>query len=151
MLFSNADLLAIKAELTNDPLSLGYPSLDPANDEANANALNLVRETINVKKRSLPTSKVFNAISPLEFQALSPQQQAWVDSMLRLGQIDPFTDTGTMGGLDDCFSAESDSRGAIATAASEKGNRINQLFQAGTLSQNLFATPSDVANARNAT
>jgi hypothetical protein len=147
MPFTNDDLLAIKAELTNDPLNIDLDT-NPAHDEDNANALNLVRSTITVKKRSLATSRLFNAVDPIEYQALSPQQQAWFDALLRLGQIDPFSDTGIMDGLDDCFSAESDSRASILAESQETGSRITQLFQAGTLSRDDNVTPSDIANAR---
>lgn len=62
---STADLLALKNELTNDPLDLGLDT-NPAHDEANANLLNAVSETISVRKRSLSTAVLFNAVDPIE-------------------------------------------------------------------------------------
>lgn len=149
---SNADLLALKSELTNDPLDLGL-NTNPANDEANANALNLVRETISIKKRSLATAAVLNSISPLEHQALTDQQSRWLDAVLSLGQIDPFYDASLITGMigtGGLFGTDSDSKAALAALIVEPGNRIDQLFQAGTLAQGGQVTPSDIANARNA-
>lgn len=150
MAFTNADLLALKAELTNDPADLGLTTA-VEDDEANANKLNLVRETISVRKRTVASSCLFNAIDPLEYQALSSQQQKWMDTLLSLGQFDPFIDTGTVSGLRAVFAQNSTSRPEIEALILQSGSRIEQLFQAGTVSELRSVTPSDVANARNAT
>lgn len=150
MPFSNADLLAIKAELTNDPLTLGLTTL-AADDEANANKLNLVRDTISVKKRSLAASALFNCVVDTEYQALSGQQISWLNSVLLLGQFDPFANANIVSGLDNLFSAQSETRPAIHAAIVKTGSRIEQLYQSGTVSVFQTITPSDVANARNAT
>lgn len=149
MPFTNADLLAIKSELTNDPLDLGLTTV-PADDEANANKLNAISNTINVKRRSLATAAIFAAIDPLEHQALTDQQARWVAALLAVGQIDPLEDQEIVDGLNQMFASDSNSRPAYTAMLTEHGSRINQLFQNGTLSVNQQATPSDIANARNA-
>lgn len=149
MPFSNADLLAIKSELTNDPLTLGLTT-NPSDDEANANKLNAISSTINVKRRALATAAIFAAIDPLEHQALTDQQARWVAALLAVGQIDPLEDTEIVDGLNQMFASDSNSRPAYTALLTEHGSRINQLFQNGTLSVNEFVTPSTVANARNA-
>lgn len=147
---SNADLLALKAELTNDPADLGL-TVAPEDDEANANALNLVRETISVRKRSLSTAALFNAIDPLEHQSLTDQQSRYLTAVLELGQIDPLMADNIVDGLNGMFAAESTSRPAYTALLNQPGSRIDQLYQAGTLEQGGSVTPSDIANARNAT
>lgn len=146
---SNADLLALKAELTNDPLTLGLTALE-ADDVANADKLNLARDTINVKKRSVSMASIFNAIKDTEHQALSDQQARWLDTLVRTGTLDPFVHTNALDGLDNMFGEESDSRLAIHALLTTSGSRITQLFQLGTITFSDTVTPSDIANARNA-
>lgn len=147
---SNADLLALKAELTNDPQSLGLTVL-PADDETNSIKLNEVRVACQIKRRSVSTASVFGKIDPLEHQALSDQQARWLGTLIESGQLDPLLDTGSTTGIRQLFGAESNSRAAIESLFTESGNRIEQLYQAGTLEAGGEVTPSDVANARNAT
>lgn len=150
MALTNAELLAIKAELTNDQLALGLTILE-SDDEANSIKLNLVRDTISVKKRSVSMASIFNAIKDTEHQALSDQQARWLDTLVRTGTLDPFTHVNALDGLDNMFSEESESRPAIHALLTTSGSRVEQLFQAGTISTNTNLNPSDIANARNAT
>lgn len=71
----NEELLIIKAELTNDPLSLGLTT-NPSDDEANANLLNEVRESIQVYRASIPSDQVSIPID--EYNAASAGQREWV-------------------------------------------------------------------------
>lgn len=146
---SNADLLAIKAELTNDPATLGLTVL-AADDEANAGKLNLSRVTISIRKRSLATAAIFNATSPLEYQAMTEQQRTWFNAMLTLNQIDPFLAVGVVNELRTIFPENTTSRAAIDPLFVQQGNRIDQLFQLGTLAVGGTVTPSEIAQARNA-
>lgn len=147
---SNADLLALKSELTNDPSHLGLTT-NPVDDEANANKLNAVSATISIRKRSLATSTIFGVVDDLEHQALSDQQARWFGQMLELGQIDPFLDTETVAGLRNAFGLTTITRPAIEALLVQSGNRIDQLFQAGTLEEGGEVTPSDISEARAAT
>ncbi len=153
---TDADKLAVKSELTHDPAGLGLTTL-AANDEANANKLNAVYsgdpgyvKTLTVKKTSLRTSDIFNAIDPVEHQGLSTQQERWLSEMLTLGQINPSQDSGIVAGLDGMFAANSISRPAYTALLNTVGSRAQQLYQAGTLSQPYYLSPSDISDARNA-
>lgn len=146
---SNADLLAIKAELTNDPLNLGLTTL-AADDEANANALNLVRDTIQIDREAIPVSDVVKAIDADEFIALSQPQRDYVALITNGGTVNPKNGGEVREALLQFFNAQSETRASLTAMLTEPGSRINQLFKAGTLQQGGIVTPSDVAAARNA-
>ena len=142
------DAIALKAELTNDPKSLGLTVL-PADDEANANKLNLIRAAIKVKRRSVATTDVFDKLDDLEYQAMGPGQQRWMTDLLRLGQFDPFLNTGVIAGMRRVFHPTLTVTGPKLTALFlEDGSRINEMFQRGLVSSPSDVTPSHVANAR---
>jgi hypothetical protein len=146
---SNADLLAIKAELTNDPLTLGLTIL-AADDEANANKLNEVRTTIQVDRESVPVSDVVKAIDADEFIALSQPQRDYVALITNGGTVNPKNGGEVREALLQFFSAQSETRASLILLLTEAGSRITQLFKAGTLQQGGIVTPSDIAGARNA-
>lgn len=148
----NSDLLALKNELTTDPKTLGLTTL-AADDAANADKLNLVRVALQIKKTSLTTRELFNAVDPIEDQAMSNAQDRWFSEMLTLGQINPSSDQTILDGLigpGGIFGSSSKSYAAINALLLHSGNRIDQMFQTGLLSKGGTVTPSDVANARNA-
>lgn len=148
---SNADLAALKDELTNDPKNLGLTLLE-ADDAENADKLTAVSPSILVKRRSLGTNTLFDATRALERQSLTEQQARDLSWILQLGQIDPFADTNTMetliGDQAGMFGAESESRAAIEAAIMQPGSRVEQMFQEGLLSVGGDLSPSDVAAAR---
>ena len=81
-----ADIAALKAELTSDPLIRGYVGMS---DEAAAASLNVVDRVRD--RASMSASEVFNAISPVEFEAIAePKYQQEVWNILHLGEINPF-------------------------------------------------------------
>ncbi len=145
-MWTHADYLALKSELATDPKHLGL-TVVATDDEANANKLNAVAALL-VSKRSLSTTDIFNAVDPLEHQALTTQQERWFAAMLTLGQIDPFVDDSIVSGLDGMFGPSSASRPAYHALLKEPGSRVTQMFQAGVLSQDVPLSPSDVATAR---
>lgn len=140
MSLSNSELLAIKAELTNDPLTLGLTT-SPSDDEANANLLNEVRESIQLYRASIPSD---NLIIPVdEWNALSAGQQSWWSMQTADGSISPTvleSDFFTM------FSSQTQSRANWDAVTKESGSRTRQL-----LGRFYVLTPSDIANARAAT
>jgi hypothetical protein len=150
MAWTNDDLLAIKAEITNDPLSLGLVA-NHTNDEANANALNLVRPTISVKKRTLDTADLFNAYDSVEHQALSDQQARYLGQVNDLKTIFPDRNANIVTGIKEVFGQNAVSRASVDAVMVEPGSRMRQLYQQGTLSQDATLTTSDAANALNAT
>lgn len=152
MPFPNADLLAIKAELTNNPLSLaGYLAVTGENDEANANALNLVRTQCQVDRESVPVSEVVKAIDADEFIALSQPQRDYVALITNGGSVNPKTGGEVREAMLQFFGAPSETRASLTLLLTESASRITQLYKAGTLSSGEQVTPSTVANARNAT
>lgn len=150
MAFTNADLLALKAELTNDPLTLGLTT-QPADDEANANKLNLVRDTIQVDRESVPVSEVVKAVDADEFIALSAGQRDYLKFITQGGSVNPKSGNEVREALLQFFSAQSETRANLLALVTEPASRITQLYKAGTLSQGGAVTPSDIANARQAT
>lgn len=152
MPFTNADLLAIKAELNTNPLALtGYlPLADSANDEANANALNLVRVECQVDRETIPASEVNKAIDRDEFAALSASDRQWLGMITAGGSINPKAGSEVREGLMQIFAPGTESRAALTLLLTESASRITMLFKAGTLSFGGAVTPSNVAQARSA-
>lgn len=155
MSFTSSDLTNLKAELTNDPKHLTLTTV-AADDQANADKLNAIAATspLLIKDRSLACADIFNAIDPLEHQALTDQQARWLNDLLVLGQIDCFAQNNlvqALVGSSGLFSSNSTSYAAINAIVSVPGSRIDQMFQAGLLSVDQPVTPSDIANARAAT
>lgn len=153
MPFTNADLIAIKNELNNNPLSLtGYlPLSNSANDEANTNALNLVRTQCQVDRESVPVSDVVKAIDADEFIALSAAQRDYVALITNGGSVNPKNGGEVREAMLQFFGAPSETRANLTLLLTESASRITQLFKAGTLSFGGLVTPSTIADARNAT
>ena len=153
MSFTNADLLAIKAELNNNPLALsGYlPLANSANDEANANALNLVRAETKVDRESIPVSEVVKAVDADEFIALSQPQRDYLAFIANGQSVNPKSGNEVREALLQFFGGGSETRASLLAIVQENASRVTQLYKAGTLSDGGQVTPSDVSNARNAT
>lgn len=147
---SNADLLALKSELTNDPLSLGLTTL-AADDEANADKLNLVRDTITIDRESIPVSEVLTAIDADEFIALSQPQRDYVALISNAQTVNPKSGNEVREALLQFFSAQSETRTKLTALLTEPANRIEKLFKSGVLEVGGTVTPSDISQARNAT
>ncbi len=147
---SNADLLALKAELTNDPLALGLTVL-AADDEANANALNLVRATIQIDRESIPVSEIVKAIDRDEFNAASAADRQYIGMITAGGDVNPKTGGEVREAMLQIFGVGTESRTNLTALLTEAANRIEQLFKAGTLEAGGTVTPSDISQARAAT
>lgn len=146
-MFTNADLLAIKAELTNDPLTLGLTTV-PADDEANANALNLVRVTIQVDRESIPVSEIAKAIDRDEYNAASAADRDYIKMVTSGGDVNPKSGSEVREGLLQIFGAGTESRASLNALLTESASRATQLFKLGTISTGELITPSIVAQAR---
>ena len=132
-----AELLIIKSELTNDPFSLGLTT-NPSNDEANANILNEVRDSIKVYRASVPADSLVIPID--EWNALSSGQQSWWSMQTADGSIQPeplATEFFKM------FSSQTQARANWDVVTKESSSRAIQLLQ-----RYVSLTPSDIANAR---
>ena len=135
-----ADLLIIKSELTNDPLGLGLTT-NPADDETNVNILNEIRDSIKVYRASVPADSLVIPID--EWNALSSGQQSWWSMQTADGSIQPAvleTEFFKM------FSSNTQARTNWNTATKESSSRAIQLLE-----RYVTLTPSDIANARQAT
>jgi hypothetical protein len=136
----NAELLIIKSELTNDPQSLGL-TVSPASDEANANLLNEIREDIRVYRASVASDEIH--VSPSEWAALSPAQQSWWNNQTLDGTVKPAV---IADGFYELFGANTAARASFDSVSTEPASRARQL-----LDRYVSLTPSDIANARQAT
>jgi hypothetical protein len=136
----NAELLIIKSELTNDPQSLGL-TIAPEDDEANANLLNEIREDIRVYRASVASDEI--VVSPSEWAALSPAQQSWWNNQTLDGTVKPSV---IVSGFYELFGSNTAARASFDAVSTEPASRARQL-----LDRYVSFTPSDIANARNAT
>jgi hypothetical protein len=134
------DLLIIKAELTNDPLSLGLTT-NPSDDEQNANLLNEVRESITVYRASVPADDILIPVD--EWNALSAGQQSWWNNQTADGSVKPGVIASEFYKM---FGAQTQARASFDSVTKEPTSRAIQL-----LDRYVNLTPSDVANARQAT
>lgn len=148
--WTNADLLAIKAELTNDPNAYGYVAPPAIDDVGNADKLNLVRDTIAIERNDIPATEIAKNIDRTEYAAAVLADRQWIDLQLSAGLVDARTGSEAREGLLAIFGAGTDTRANLAALLTRVGTRIEQMFQQGLLSQTGNVTPSDVANARNA-
>lgn len=150
-----ADLLVLGLEFDNDPAGIGYPSggvENTGNDPAFDSLINTVSPSILVKRQTVTTGAILNAIMPSEYQSMSPQQSGWVRDMLTLGQISPATQASIVSELVDVvFGPQTDSHAALMALFTEPGSRLKQMQQAGLLSKvNSFtvSTPGQIRVAR---
>jgi hypothetical protein len=135
-----ADLLTLKSELTNDPLTLGLTTA-PADDEANANLLNEVRESILVYRASVPSDQINIPID--EFNAASAGQREWWAMQTADGSINPAVIATEFAKM---FGTNTAARASFNAVAMEPASRARQLLE-----RYVYLTPSDIANARQAT
>ena len=151
MAFNAADLLALKDELTNDPQDLGLVAPPAIDDVGNADKLNLVRDTLQIDREAIPLSEIFVNIDRDEYAALAEADRQWLNAISTGGTINPKSGGEVREGLLQLFGAPTESRTNLLAILTEPANRIEHMFKAGLLSQGGNVTPSDVANARNAT
>lgn len=147
---SNADLLALKAELTNDPKDLGLDVL-PEHDAANADKLNAVNETLRIDRTAIPISEIAVNIDRDEYAALPAADRDWLSLISVGGTINPKTGSEVREGLLQLFGAGTETRANLVGLLTEAANRIEQMFTEGLLEAGGSVTPSDVAQARQAT
>lgn len=136
----NTELLIIKAELTNDPLTLGLTTA-PEDDEANANILNEIRDSILVYRASVPSDDILIPVD--EWNALSSGQQSWWNNQTNDGSVRPSVIASE---FESMFGPSTESRANFEAATKEASSRAIQL-----LGRYVNLTPSDIANARVAT
>jgi hypothetical protein len=136
----NSELLIIKAELTNDPLVLGLTT-SPSDDEANANLLNEIRESILVYRASVPSDSINIPID--EFNGASAGQREWWAMQTADGSINPEVIAVEFNKM---FGANTAARASFDAVSKEPASRARQLLE-----RYVYLSPSDIANARQAT
>jgi hypothetical protein len=136
----NSELLLLKSELTNDPLNLGLTTLE-ADDEANANLLNEVRPEILVYRASVPANDLVIPVD--EIGALSEAQRFSWQIETQDGSVNPAAYEANFFAM---FGANTQARAIWNANVKEPASRARQLF-----GRYVHITPSDVADARNAT
>jgi hypothetical protein len=147
---SQADLLAMKAELTNDPMGLGLTVLTE-DDAANSDKINEVRSECQIDRQAVPLSEIVAQIDRDEYAALSQPDRDWLAFITRGESINPAAGGEIREGLLQLFGAQSESRGNIVSILTEDAARYQQMYQQGLLEADGAWTPSDIANARQAT
>ena len=152
MAYTTADLIALGNEIDTNANSyyLSGGVANTANDEATAIAINATRETIAVKKTSLSSSLIAAAILPGDHEALSTAQARWLkDCVLDVGNINPSMASNVVSGIAERL-GNTPSGSAIAALFDRPGNRLEQLYQAGVISEVgnfTSSTPSQIRDA----
>lgn len=127
------DYQALKDEITNDPLSVGY---DGKGHPAIADLLNA--KVRPVDRQSFTGGELFASLDWSEVAALSPAKQTYVQLGIQAGEI-PLTRTIKIQ-LGTLFPDESKTRNNLIALMRQDGSRAEELgFE--------FITPSHVARA----
>lgn len=79
------DIDALKAELTDDPLTRGYSGMTDAEAATSLNAVNREKN-----KASMTGSEIINALDKTEYLALSDADKDKVWQICHLGTVNPF-------------------------------------------------------------
>lgn len=115
---------AIKAEITNDPLSRGYSGMTAAEITASLNTANIA----GPEKTSVSGAEIYNAIVPSEWSALNATQQQYVRDIFSLGDaIDVSSGTNTRTVLLSIFGAGTTTRTNLAELVATQISRAEQL------------------------
>lgn len=153
-MYTTADLLALGMEFDNDPATLGYPEggvENTANDVPFADAINLTRDTLTVKRTSVAASEIAGAIEPTEHQALSSEQARWLkDCVLDVGTVNAFKASAAVAGIAEIFPPNTTGGPRIAALLVRPGSRLEQMFQEGLISEVGSFTPSTPGQIRSA-
>jgi hypothetical protein len=79
-----ADYVALKNEILNDPLSLGYAGKA---DSQVAALMNGASRPTTTSRTTIDACDVFEAIDPVEWSALNAANQTRVNAMLAMGRL----------------------------------------------------------------
>lgn len=148
---SAADLLALKDELTNDPESLGLVAPPAIDDVGNADKLNEIRDTLLIDREAIPLNEIMLNIDRDEYVALPAADRDWLKAIGGDGIVNPQTGGEVREGILQLFGQGTETRTNLLAILEEPANRIEHMFKAGLLEAGGTVTPSDVADARNAT
>ena len=137
------DYQALKDELVNDTLVLGYSDGIPWNDQAKAEADLALLQTVRVVDvETLSGSELFESIDDDEWQVRTPDQKSDIQFVVSLGdniQIAPGTKARTM--LARALSGATNSLAALGVLGSKSVTRAEELGFGNV-------TVGDIQNAR---
>lgn len=124
----------LKAEITDDPLGVGYSSMS---DEEIATSLN--SKDRSVDRESIAVDELFDALDLTEFSGLTANEEARVDRILSMGgEVRPQGNVKTE--LASIFGAGTATRAAILAAIKESISRAAELnFREIAVSDVVFA------------
>lgn len=128
------DLVTLKAELTNDPLTRGYSSMS---DEQAANRLNVADRQPN--RETLDAGSLVASIVRSEYAVLAANDKDYL-RLIAMAQTMPLTATlkTELGGI---FPVGSQTRANLVVLLKRTGSRADELGLGNV-------TPSNVADAR---
>jgi hypothetical protein len=137
------NVAALRAELQNDPLALGYGPLRTAADDAGLAAkLNAVSTANQVPRGYVLAADVYEAIVPAEWAALAAQEKQRVQTLLSMGSVNA-SGANTAASFAAAFAAGTATRAALQALQNRAGSRAEVLFGAGVV-----VTPADCGAAR---
>jgi len=110
----------LAAELSDDPLVVGYAGMTDAEAAVSLNLANRTRP-----RSMLTASEVFNAIAIGEWTVLTDAQQERIWDVLHIGDINPFGNEATI--FIDVFGSFSDTIEALGKIRQEAISRATEL------------------------
>jgi hypothetical protein len=137
------DYVALKSEIDTDPTGLGLVALRNAgNDQGIADALNLVRQTINIDRDFVAGWEVVEAMVSAEYAALSTAEKTRIQTIIGAGTI-YVKGTNTRAAFAAAFGAGTTTRANLLALQQRKGSRAEALWGAG-----VSVTNTDVSTAK---
>jgi hypothetical protein len=128
------DLVALKTELTTDPVAIGYAG---KSHEDQASLINKPQRTVN--REQFSGAELASCLDPVEFAALTAVQRTWVQML-----------TSSNGMLTLYASLRQDIRAVLATATKSLQKFNQTINRSGSRAEELglgSVTTSDVADA----
>lgn len=125
------DFIALKAEITNDPLTLGYAAhVTAGRDIQVANLLNMLGRTVD--RVTVSAQEIVQAIVPSEYTSLVAVERDRLAFMLLAGQLS-VKNTNVRAAFLLIFGAGTASRAALGALQTRNGSRAEELFGEGTV------------------
>lgn len=132
--------VALKAEMTNDPTSLGFAADVNGDDLFRANLLNAINQAIDIDRGVIPSYEIINATVVAEWTALSAAEKQRYQTLTGAGQVDS-TNVNVRAAFQQMFGPATATRTALTALLTRKGCRAEVLF-------GQTVTANDIAKAR---
>lgn len=150
MILTSATLATLQTEINTDPQSLGYAAALASNGHQGvADALNLTRASITIRRSDITPTEIVTAITASDFVA-SPSASllAWYQSAMACPMLRITNDDGSATSLQTNFkallTAGSGSLNRLVALATRNGSRGEALFGPG-----VTITAQNVGQAKN--